>query len=135
MREVYGQLRYVGVISALLVAFMFLLFPAVAQFLYGEHGAAAVDTARILSFALSFNAVAMVFSYALLALRRDKATVVLTIVGVSLYLVLSVFLVPQHGALGAGTAMCLSYFAVIIIGYVLVRRFVSSAERGVSLVG
>lgn len=104
-----------------LVGFTLILFPAVADFLYGAVGASTVLPARVLAIALSLNMLTMVFSYTLLALHQEKSIAVMTGIGAVFYIISSFLLVPKNGAVGAGIAMTLTYL-LLLIGYFNICR-------------
>jgi O-antigen/teichoic acid export membrane protein len=116
------QLKINGALGLLLVIFIFIFFPFIAPVLYGESGRAAVFTAMILSLAMSLNMIAMVYSYALLALRKERAIAIMSTVGASLYLTVAFFLIPRFGANGAACAMTLVYLFLVIFYHLIYKK-------------
>jgi O-antigen/teichoic acid export membrane protein len=106
------------------LAFIIVLFPHVAEFLYKEAGNQAIPSARILAVAMTLNMLCMVYVYGLLALGKERLIAFMTVLAGVFYLILSLLIVPIYSSNGAAAAMCSTYLLLLIVYRVLyVREF------------
>lgn len=121
-RQAIRQQLFINIgLSAILIAFMFVAFPYVATYLYGASGPKISHTAKILAVAISLNMLSMVYSYALLALHKEKIIAILTATGATLYAAISFIFIPKYAASGAASAMVLTYI-FLLISYVYIFK-------------
>ena len=109
------QFTIVGVLGVGLMLFMLFFFPYLAKLLYGAVSNATTSAAVIIAVAMVFNMLTMVYSYTLLAFHRENVIAKLSIVGVVIYLSISILLVPIYADKGAALAMVAAYLALFLM--------------------
>jgi O-antigen/teichoic acid export membrane protein len=105
--------------------------PLAIQILSGSQAAPAVDALRILGVGLGFSFVGASSQFALLALRRHRAILLVNVVALLVNLTLTLALVPGHGARGAAFALAISEATVATLSTFMLAR----SQQGFSLPG
>ncbi len=98
----------------------------------GPDFAPAAAVLRLHAVALLAAFVGSVFGYALLAVRRHRAVLVMNAGALLVVAVAGALLIPDHGARGAALATALSEGALALLGFVALARS-GALRRGLSL--
>jgi len=99
--------------------------PLAIQILAGEQPAPAVEALAILGVGLGFSFVGASSQFALLALRRHRAILLVNAVALLVNVALTLALVPDHGARGAALALAVSEATVATLSTALFARALS----------
>jgi O-antigen/teichoic acid export membrane protein len=96
--------------------------PLAIEILTPGHAAPAVDALKILGVGLGFSFVGASSQYALLALRRHSAILLVNGVALLVNVTLTLILVPHYGARGAATSLAFSEATVATLSTTLLTR-------------
>lgn len=96
--------------------------PLAIEILVGEHALPAIEALAILGIGLGFSFVGASSQFALLALRQHRAILLVNVVALLVNVVLTLALVPDHGALGAALALSISEATVATLSTTLFAR-------------
>lgn len=99
--------------------------PLAIQILAGERPAPAVEALAILGVGLGFSFVGASSQFALLALRRHRAILLVNAIALLVNVALTLALVPDHGARGAALALAVSEATVATLSTTLFARALS----------
>ena len=69
----------------------------------------------IMSIGVIFNVCSMVFSYSLLAIKKDIEILIITIIGGFINIVLNYLLITSYGILGAAWASLITQFLILML--------------------
>jgi O-antigen/teichoic acid export membrane protein len=99
--------------------------PLAIEVLVGGHPAPAIDALGILGVGLGFSFVGASSQFALLALREHRAILIVNLVALLLNVVLTLMLVPGHGARGAAVSLTVCEATVATLSTTLLARVLS----------
>lgn len=109
------------VASGGLVVLLVVGTPAILTFIGGEKVLESATALRLMAFGLPLTFCIAIWSYALLSLRASRRIVVVTSIALFTALVLSVLVVPEFGASGAG-AVTLTVEVTLASAYLIALR-------------
>lgn len=114
-KKFYNQLKINFLFSFLFFIFCFCFLDTIIKYVYGVDDNDAANSGIILSFGIILNVLSMVFSYTLLAVKKDKLILLVTVFGAILNIFLNLIFIKSYGLYGAAWSSVLTQFLVLIL--------------------
>ena len=96
--------------------------PALMPFVFGDRYSQSAAVLQIMAWTTVFSFLNYIFWYGVLAVRRERAVLVVQIVGLAVNLALNALAIPAYGASGAAAALVVSDLIVVAGQGLVVHR-------------
>lgn len=114
-RKFYKQLSINSAIGICFFMFCLIFLKYIIPFAYGNDAVDAVYLGIILSISVLINVIAMVITYTLYGINKDKIVLVSTSIGAIANIILNLMAIPRFGIIGAALASIITQALILII--------------------
>lgn len=123
-KNFFSQLLVNFIISSSYFLFCLFFLRYILPFLYGEGVADAVSSGIVLSLGIVFNTMAMVFSYSLLAIKKEKPVFFIALLGALINVLSNFLFISNYGLIGGAISSALTQFFILcLLSYCTIFRY------------
>jgi O-antigen/teichoic acid export membrane protein len=122
LKGIRALMLVTGSISVIIAAGVYIIFPLFIKILYGEKYIGSIPVLRIMCFGIVFNGLCGALSVINIAIKKPKASALISLTGVIICVPAMLLLVPAMGAAGAAWGMNGAYILCSAVGLWLLAR-------------